>query len=378
MRELGEYLKQMRKAQELSLKEVAEQIKVNKKYLEALEEGNHEALPPEVYVRGFIKAYGQLLGADTEDLYARYEESKPKRSRLGFFQRKPPEKKSIIRKKAIKKKEPTQSKEQNDEDSHRPIQSGVDTGGLKTKHLIFSLIAVIVVVVIISIIRAVGNKPPDANDKSNIASDNITAVNGDVAVETPLDEEELSQEVILPMGDIEPSWAISQAESLILTVRVRKEAWIRVEMDYRTDSKGYINPNKDETFRAKNSFYLTMRDPDLFQLKINGFKMVTGEKLREIAGVPPESQYLEIDVNRSNVIRYLEGYKEIVRPSFLQPGSRVDTTQKDSIQAKPQTRQPNPAQRRNVVRPTPKPQTPDPEQEPKEQKSALMPMGGAR
>jgi len=48
------FFKKLRKESGFSLEKLSDKTKIQKKYLEYLEAGNFHALPPEVYVRGFI------------------------------------------------------------------------------------------------------------------------------------------------------------------------------------------------------------------------------------------------------------------------------------------------------------------------------------
>lgn len=63
---LGESLRQVRQEKNLSLKQVSKAISISGKYLEALEKGNYQELPGEVYARNFLKAYTKFLGLDSE------------------------------------------------------------------------------------------------------------------------------------------------------------------------------------------------------------------------------------------------------------------------------------------------------------------------
>ncbi|RKZ30350.1 hypothetical protein DRQ36_05900, partial [bacterium] len=107
MRELGEYLKQMRVAKGLSIEDIAEATKISVEYIVALEEGNFDILPAEIYVRGFIKSYGELLGADLDDLFSRYEAAKPKPKARRIFSgapKEPPPYEPPIKKQKVGKK----------------------------------------------------------------------------------------------------------------------------------------------------------------------------------------------------------------------------------------------------------------------------------
>ena len=64
MTELGKILREAREAKGLSYDDVQELTKIQKRYLEAIEEGNYEILPGQFYVRAFIRQYGETVGVD--------------------------------------------------------------------------------------------------------------------------------------------------------------------------------------------------------------------------------------------------------------------------------------------------------------------------
>ena len=78
MSELGEVLKKARLEKNLTLDKIQDQTKIRKRYLEALEEGDYEALPGKFYVRAFIKNYAEAIGLDAEEVLKYYENDIPK------------------------------------------------------------------------------------------------------------------------------------------------------------------------------------------------------------------------------------------------------------------------------------------------------------
>ncbi len=61
---LGERLRQAREARGESADAVVRELKLRRVYIEALEQGDWEALPDEVYAIGFLKQYAAYLGID--------------------------------------------------------------------------------------------------------------------------------------------------------------------------------------------------------------------------------------------------------------------------------------------------------------------------
>lgn len=71
---LGEKLKFLREERRMSIAEASRGTKIQAKYLEFLENGSYDLLPADVYVRGFLRSYGEVLGIDEKvimKLYAR-------------------------------------------------------------------------------------------------------------------------------------------------------------------------------------------------------------------------------------------------------------------------------------------------------------------
>ncbi|MCK4918917.1 MAG: helix-turn-helix domain-containing protein [Candidatus Pacebacteria bacterium] len=65
---VGECFKKRREENNVSLKDVSEKLKIKRSYLEDLEENNYNQLPPDVYVKGFIRAYAALVGFNAEKM----------------------------------------------------------------------------------------------------------------------------------------------------------------------------------------------------------------------------------------------------------------------------------------------------------------------
>lgn len=73
---LGERLKKIRSDKRISLGEVSRVTKIRLEYLECLENGCYQDLPADVYVRGFLKSYGDFLMVDEQNLIRLYEKEK--------------------------------------------------------------------------------------------------------------------------------------------------------------------------------------------------------------------------------------------------------------------------------------------------------------
>lgn len=68
----GSYLKAFRSKQALALETIAEQTKIAVHCLRAIEESDDDRLPPEAYVKSFIRSYAEMVGADTDEAISMY------------------------------------------------------------------------------------------------------------------------------------------------------------------------------------------------------------------------------------------------------------------------------------------------------------------
>lgn len=68
----GRYLKALRREKGVSIESVAKETRVSLKTLQLIETEDHGQLPDEVFVKGFIRSYATLIGANPDELVQRY------------------------------------------------------------------------------------------------------------------------------------------------------------------------------------------------------------------------------------------------------------------------------------------------------------------
>lgn len=65
---IGEILREERLKHRLSLSDLAKRTRIRLSYLEALEDSQFNQLPAAIFVKGYIRAYGQVFGFDHKPL----------------------------------------------------------------------------------------------------------------------------------------------------------------------------------------------------------------------------------------------------------------------------------------------------------------------
>lgn len=70
---VGEKLRQYRERGDLSLQQIATQLHLETRVIEALEADDYDNLPAPIYVRGYIRGYAKLVNADADELIKLYD-----------------------------------------------------------------------------------------------------------------------------------------------------------------------------------------------------------------------------------------------------------------------------------------------------------------
>ena len=71
---VGDLLRRERERQKLSIKDIEQGTSIRALYIEAIENGDYDKLPGNVYTKGFIKNYGNFLKLDGDDLSRQFSE----------------------------------------------------------------------------------------------------------------------------------------------------------------------------------------------------------------------------------------------------------------------------------------------------------------
>lgn len=77
MSELGALLKRAREQKGFSLEDIQDLTKIQKRYLQAIEEGNYKVLPGNFYVRAFVKNYAEAVGLNTDEVLEQFNREAP-------------------------------------------------------------------------------------------------------------------------------------------------------------------------------------------------------------------------------------------------------------------------------------------------------------
>lgn len=224
MTELGRKLQEAREAKGLSLSDVQESTKIQKRYLEGIEQGNYDIMPGKFYVRAFIKQYAEAVGLNADELFEEFRSEVPS----------PKEDEVPLRPTAGAASE----KSTRIDTSKRPRESSK-----LLEYLPKLLLAVFVIGALVLLYVLI----PRSGSESEPAVEEPVQVEEEPAVEQPAEEEpaEAPAEEVPPAAEPEPEapaqtitavstsgretvYEVTGAEKLEITVTSNGETWIEI------------------------------------------------------------------------------------------------------------------------------------------------------
>lgn len=279
----AEELREQREKSGITIQQIASKTRIDKKFLEAIDQGNFSFLP-ELYVKAFIKEYAMVIGLDGEETVKKFliaREGKDYNEVLEL-EKLEKEKAKEIKKtesyqpKPVAKSAPVKSYYDDSLNKKEPDDSDDD----KTK-LMYAAIAGIVVVVIAILYLFVFNK-----------TDEI------IVEETPIEEivsdnsQRFEEEFL---NDSNTDSAVT-ADSLLLEIFSSETTWVNIIPDNGQSIEFILYPNSARKLSAQNSFAATVGNSGGVVLKLNN-------KQVEFSGRSKSVRHFRID--KTGKLEYL-------------------------------------------------------------------------
>ncbi|WP_424765726.1 RodZ domain-containing protein [Paenibacillus sp. sgz302251] len=286
MSNLGELLRNAREKQGLSLDDIQESTKIRKRYLEAIESGDHTILPGPFYVRAFVKNYSEAVGLDPEEVLRLYQHEVPA----------PPAAEQIAEPATVRPPRRVKS------------QSSERLGKIGFNVVMWSFLILIVVVVWVFVINRDADEPKTVDQNTNItdaseppatATDDNTAaddVTPDVSPATPaptlppttvtFDSKvgRADQYVIGPAGNHKVEIKISGGKS-----------WIEVREGSSTGNKLFSSNADDgsiQNYELTGTLFINTGRADLTEITVDGVLVPDGDRasLKKLLLAPVEAE----------------------------------------------------------------------------------------
>lgn len=257
---IGSVLRYHREQKKLSLDQIAEELKVRREYLEAMERGRFDLLPSGFYRRSFLRAYAEYLKLDADHMLKMLEEQQrgteegegKSLSISTAHVGKTLEEEKIERAKSSPQKVTPPTKPPPRE-SRVGYWFSVFLGFLVGTLCLIFLFKVNII------------KQHEAPASQAVAEAESLMVNPE-----PVDTIKLFMDLLNEM--------IGGSPELILRIEVAGESWIRIVSDGKELFTGLINEKMNLEFKAKEKLSINLGKNQDFKAWLNGFELIPLEK----------------------------------------------------------------------------------------------------
>lgn len=250
LKNFGDELKSLREEKGISLQQVYNKIRIDVKFLSAIENGNFDILP-ELYIRAFIKEYALYLNLDVNDTIKKYDQAK---------------KGSLVNQDLTLNESSSETPEEpliESEQSQAIQENNLETktisfGTLKLeKKIFFSALAIVIVFLAagsIAVYLLIDSGPK------------IIADNPDIEINTPAESryEEIQKPILKKTTTPLPP------DSLALSISATKATWIKVSADRREMFREVLTPENPIEIKADTLFEVSVQFPAVIIAKLNG------------------------------------------------------------------------------------------------------------
>lgn len=294
----GATLKAERERQQLDLEELAEQLKINLEHLEAIESGDIDSLPSELYFALFAKSYSEALGLDytrtMEAMKEEFDEAARREDRKA-------------RKTAEAREQAEAEAEESEAKSDAPKGKRF-TGRLL---LIFALL-VIAFLVFVFVAERVFDNAPGTIETHDDDTGEPAALTGDRETERYGDYD---------WSAVEP---YEQPEKLSLAMTAERDSWVTVVADGDTVIFRQLDAGRSATATADYRLRVSISVPSAVTTRLNDEVV----ELRD----PNTRRISRVEINQANVDRFLnpEKYLSQASPSEPEPEPGVEPTETDA------------------------------------------------
>lgn len=218
----GRYLQDIRLTKGISLETVADETMIRIDNLLLIEGENHDKLPDEVFVKGFLRAFAKAIGADGDEAIRRYQ----------------------LRLKVV----------------HKLAKSEADLkmpAGIFWRRLSFCIGALLCLIVLSVFAVSVLEKRSSSTDllKTNI--------------EQPANIENEGKATFEPQYDTEPAIVQNKPEKLILKITAIEETWMKIIIDDQKPNEYYLKPGDQVELEATLGYNLFIGNAGGVRLLLN-------------------------------------------------------------------------------------------------------------
>jgi cytoskeleton protein RodZ len=211
----GEELKREREIRGISLKEIADDTKISKRFLEAIERNDHKTLPAPVFTRGFVRQYARYLGLNAEEMVNRYNYAAAGDDRI---------EKSAHLERLVQPIVP-----------EPPVRKGIPPLYARIDRNVYITIAIVIALALVGWWAYRLKQQRAATDQAETRP--VVVASSSAAAPTP-----------------PPAQVTTNPDTLRLTLDVNDDSWITLEADGKVVISHEVKAGERHTYEAKDRF----------------------------------------------------------------------------------------------------------------------------
>ncbi|WP_245927593.1 helix-turn-helix domain-containing protein [Aphanothece hegewaldii] len=252
---IGAYLRSKRLENTLSLEDIAAITMIRLPLLQALETANLELLPELVYVKGFIRRYGEILKIDGQALANRISDV-PEPEVIET----PPAPKTVQEPKTVA----VTPKVVASQEHSKPVQS-LPTSFLSSKTLPYVLLGLGAI-----FLAGLGYYflRPQPSTQTTTPKTAPSVVNPSPAVVVPPPPASPSPVPVQPVAQPSPS-PVPSATPLSVTVKLEERSWLEIFVDGQLGYRGTLEAGEQKTWTANKAFNIKAGNAGAVKISVN-------------------------------------------------------------------------------------------------------------
>jgi len=274
---LGKYLKSQRESKKISLNEVAKNTRVREPILRALEEDQHNLLPPATYVKGFLLAYAKYLGLDLNDILLRYE-----RALKGESIAPPP----MPSPKPKQENPPPQTLKPKQKALWNMKQIWVVAGVIVASFVVFYFFS------------PYSNKAPrESSLGKHVEEESSVPPSPPVAARPPTPEGKPSaqeKKPLTPSAPVTATTSVQEKKAISLDLKAVEETWLSLQADDQSGKEMILKPGQGTTVQASSRILMKLGNAGGLDLILNGKSLGKFGKSGEVLNLIVTPQGVEV------------------------------------------------------------------------------------
>jgi len=257
-KQIGALLRKQREEQNRDIDKIAEDLKIGERYLAAIEAGQIDELPSnsKIYYNLFVRSYAKELGLDPEELLESME----------FYEQEKEDESSAVQ-----------------EEVPEEIENSRPHGETPLYKIgIWLAVLVIIIFGVIFVLSELGEdkaantatheeveESPEEFADSSVIGDSLSADESMVPGELSEQAEIANDTVRNTMKDTTRPVVVEAVDSLELYISISELSWMQVVADNDTALEDNLDSGVTRSFKAADSFMISLGNPAGVSLKIN-------------------------------------------------------------------------------------------------------------